>query len=71
VQADLNRGAYVDPVARGETFGEYATTWLAQRADLRPRTTELYEGLLNRHLPSIHRSAVAAEVVDLYGGWLR
>lgn len=32
-------------VAGAETFGEYATTWLAQRADLR-----LYEGLLARHL---------------------
>ncbi len=50
VQADLDRGAYVDPTASSETFGDYATTWLAQRADLRPRTAELYEGLLNRHL---------------------
>jgi len=50
MKADLDRGAYVDPVARGETFGEYSTTWLAQRADLRPRTAELYEGLLKRHL---------------------
>lgn len=50
VQADLDRGAYVDVVASAETFGDYATTWLAQRADLRPRTAELYAGLLNRHL---------------------
>jgi integrase len=50
VQADLDRGTYVDPVAGAETFGDYATTWLAQRADLRPRTAELYEGLLGRHL---------------------
>lgn len=50
VQADLDRGSYIDPTAGGETFGDYATTWLAQRADLRPRTAELYEGLLNRHL---------------------
>ena len=50
VQADLDRGTYVDPVAGAETFGHYATTWLAQRADLRPRTAELYQGLLSRHL---------------------
>src|SRR3954451_13127376 len=50
VQADLDRGTYVDPVAAAETFGDYATTWLAQRADLRPRTAELYQGLLTRHL---------------------
>ena len=50
VRADLDRGSYVDPTVSSETFGDYATTWLAQRADLRPRTAELYEGLLNRHL---------------------
>lgn len=50
VQADLDRGPFLDPVASTETFGEYATTWLAHRADLRPRTAELYDGLLNRHL---------------------
>lgn len=50
VHTDLNRGTYVDPVASGETFGAYATTWLAQRGDLRPRTVDLYDGLLNRHL---------------------
>ena len=38
VQADLDRGSYVDPTVSSETFGDYATTWLAQRADLRPRT---------------------------------
>lgn len=41
---------FVDPVASSELFGKYATTWPAQRADLRPRTAELYEGLLDRHL---------------------
>jgi hypothetical protein len=50
VQADLDRGTYVDPTASSETLGDYPTTWLAQRADLRPRTAELYQGLLNRHL---------------------
>lgn len=29
---------------------EYATTWLEHRFDLRPRTVELYEGLLRLHL---------------------
>lgn len=50
MQADLDRGSYIDPVASTETFSEYATTWLAQRADLRPRTVELYDELLTRHL---------------------
>ena len=34
VQTDMDRGAWLDPVAATQTFGEYATTWLADRADL-------------------------------------
>ena len=50
IQADLDRGAWVDPVASVQSFGEYATAWFGDRADLRPRTVELYTGLLARHL---------------------
>ena len=48
----LNRveQSWLDPVASTQTFGEYATMWLADRADLRPRTIELYAGLMARHL---------------------
>lgn len=38
--------------ATGPRFEEYARTWLGQRAGLRPRTIELYGGLLSRHLIS-------------------
>lgn len=50
VQADRSRGVWVDPRAGSVPFGEYAASWLAQRVDLRPRTVELYDGLLRRHL---------------------
>ena len=50
LQTDLARGASVDPARGRESFADYATEWLAQRADLRPRTRELYGGLLERHL---------------------
>jgi integrase len=49
-QTDRRRGLWVDPSAGDITFGEYAPTWLDQRFDLRPRTLELYEGLLRLHL---------------------
>ena len=49
-QTDIDRGSWLDPVALTQTFGEYATAWLADRADLRPRTIELYAGLMARHL---------------------
>ncbi len=50
VQADRTRGVWVDPRAGSVPFGSYAASWLAQRVDLRPRTVELYDGLLHRHL---------------------
>lgn len=50
LQTDLARGAWVDPARGREFFADYATEWLAQRVDLRPRTRELYGGLLERHL---------------------
>jgi Phage integrase, N-terminal SAM-like domain len=46
----LDRGDWIDPRHATVTFEEYAKAWLFQRTDLRPRTVELYESLLRRHL---------------------
>lgn len=41
----------IDPRAGQVSFGRYCQSWLALlRSDLRPRTRELYEGLLHCHL---------------------
>lgn len=53
VYADLARGGLglIDPRAGQVSFGRYCQSWLALlRSDLRPRTRELYEGLLHCHL---------------------
>lgn len=50
VRADMERGTWVNPVAGRVTLREYSTRWLEQRADLRPRTIELYEGELRLHI---------------------
>ena len=48
------QGTWVDPLAGNMAFGEYARLWLKQRVNLRPRTAELYDYLLRRHLlPSL------------------
>ena len=46
----VDRGAWVDPNAGRVTLEEYATRWLDERRTLRPRTRELYEGLLRLHV---------------------
>ena len=49
VQRDIERGTWIDPEWGMVTLRDYATSWLAQRT-LRPRTVELYEGLLKRYI---------------------
>lgn len=38
------------PRGRRITLHEYATTWLEQRSNIRPRTREGYESQLRRHI---------------------
>jgi hypothetical protein len=49
IQRDLERGHWIDPAWGSVTLGEYATSWLPERT-LRPRTVELYQGLLDRYI---------------------
>ena len=48
--ADQSRAAWVDPARGRLLLGDYARDWLAERPHLRPRTRELYEGLLRLHV---------------------
>lgn len=48
--ADIVRGAWVNPALGKVTLAEYARYWLGTRADLAPRTAELYESYLKRWL---------------------
>lgn len=60
-QADRSRGAWVDPRRGRITLAEYAGQWMAHRTDLRPRTRELYQGLLDHHiLPALGEARLAA-----------
>ena len=50
VTADIVRGGYIDPRRGRVTFESYAVSWLEHRPNLRPRTREVYDGQLRRHL---------------------
>lgn len=50
VRADMERGPWINPSAGRITLHEYATTWLEQRPNIRPRTREGYESQLRRHI---------------------
>jgi integrase len=61
IEADKLRGALIDPRAGRVSFEEWATRWLEQRHDLRPRTVDEYRSLLRTHLlPAFGATSVQA-----------
>lgn len=48
-EAEIRRGDWHDPDAGRVKFGDYADTWINDHV-LKPRTEELYRGLLKNHL---------------------
>jgi integrase len=49
-QTSILKGQWIDPTAGKVTFGDYTTTWIAKRSDLRPTTRSKYESLFRLHL---------------------
>ena len=61
VEADKVRGVAVDPRLGRVSFKKYADGWLDSRTDLAQRTSELYRGVLDRHiLPRFGASSISA-----------
>jgi integrase len=69
-EADIHRGAWIDPRAGKVSVKDYANEWLARRPDLAIRTTELYRYLLDNHvLPDLGTSSLAALAPSKVRGW--
>ena len=57
-EADIHRGDWLDPAAAAIPFAEYASEWTEDR-ELAPKTAQLYELLLRRHLnPTFGQMAI-------------
>ncbi len=70
MEADLRRGAWIDPSAGQVTLKNYANEWITRRPDLAVRTRELYEDLLRLHiLPSLGQIAIAGLTPSKVRGW--
>ena len=50
IEADIAQGAWTDPDRAKIKLADYADVWITQRPGLRPRTVEIYRGLLRRHV---------------------
>jgi len=69
-QADQARGHWTDPTAGREALGAYADRWLTARVNLKPRTRELYEGLLRLHiLPQLGGYRLGRLTPDVVRTW--
>lgn len=69
--ADQTRGGWIDPKAGQIRLGEYAAEWLDSRPrPLRPRTRELYEGLIRIHIvPSLGQIDLAKLTTSRVRSW--
>ena len=50
IEAEIIKGTWRDPDLGRVTFGEFASTWIEHRSNLRPRTVEMYHWLNRRYL---------------------
>lgn len=67
-EAEIRSGDWLDPDAGAVLFEDYAKSWVAERPNLRPKTAQLYEGLVRLHLvPVLGKLAVA----DIKEGMVR
>jgi integrase len=58
-EAEILAGDWVDPAGGQVPFREFATSWVTERPNLRPRTLDLYSYLLRQHLlPTFGRRSV-------------
>ena len=70
VEADLRRGAWIDPRAGQVTLRTYADDWISRRPDLAIRTREMYEDLLRIHiLPVLGPTTLAGLSPSKIRGW--
>jgi integrase len=62
IETELAKGEWRDPEAAQQLVVEYAARWIKERPGLRPRTIELYEGLLRRQVTPYFEGVTLAKV---------
>ncbi len=69
-EADLRRGAWIDPQAGQVKLKDYSAAWLAGRVGLARRTVELYGWLLDRYvLPTFGATPIASVTPSTVRTW--
>lgn len=63
-EAEILDGGWLDPDAGKVPFGPYARAWVDERPALRPKTYQLYEGLVRLHLAPTFEATAIAEIKE-------
>jgi integrase len=69
-ETEMTRGEWTDPERALVTVQEYAEQWIRERPGLRPRTVELYQWLLRKHIaPQLGGVALGRLTTPLVRQW--
>ncbi|WP_143591392.1 tyrosine-type recombinase/integrase [Thermoactinospora rubra] len=63
-ETEIHEGDWINPDLGKVSFKEYGTAWVEERPGLRPKTVQLYEGLLRIHLIPTFGNRTIAEVKE-------
>lgn len=63
IEYDIVKGEWRDPNRGEQLVTDFAARWIVERPGLRPRTVELYDGLLRRHITP-YLSSVTLTMMD-------
>jgi integrase len=69
-EAQMIRGEWIDPTHGRILFSAYAEQWIIERPRLRPRTIELYDLLLRRHInPKLGNVEIGRLTTPMIRSW--
>jgi integrase len=63
-EAEIRGGDWLDPDAGSVLFGDYARSWVVERPNLRPKTVQLYKGLVRLHLAPMLGTLAVADIKE-------
>jgi integrase-like protein len=63
-EAEIIRDDWIDPDAGRVPFIEYANSWVAERPNLRPKTLQLYKGLVRLHMTPALGALTVQEITE-------
>jgi hypothetical protein len=70
IEAQMTSGQWTDPERGKVKLCDYTAEWIAQRPMLRPRTVDLYQWLLKKHIaPYLGDVPVGKLSTSMIRGW--